>query len=417
MKKIILLACLVLSAHWLHGQSINIEFTHFSGQEWTLTAYRGETVDTIATGRLDAAGKSNIKLPEQYKTNPGFLLWMLRSGTGIGVIAANGENVKVSCSEIQPSVENIIYSNTVENNFLSGHYQLQEEILQKMEAMHMATQSYRNDSTLLPTFTHELRNQEQNYMRFQQQTGVTPLYAARIAQFANVARGLPPVISPDHQENAKQLNSFITNNLNIETLFTSGYWHPVLTQWLEWYTLPQNETKLIADYQKLKEGITDKKIASTFEETAQNILKGKSRKDLTLLIGNRKAPELTQTTLSGKKTILAFYASGCGPCEAQMEQLKGNYALLKEKGYEVISISADEDKGIFQTTAAGIPWKHNYCDLKGLNGKDFQNYGVSGTPTFFVMDERGTINGIYSQVEKIKSDLQQTEVILHASSE
>tara|TARA_B110000238_G_scaffold19891_1_gene19523 strand:- start:251 stop:439 length:189 start_codon:yes stop_codon:yes gene_type:complete len=33
----------------------------------------------------------------------------------------------------------------------------------------------------------------------------------------------------------------------------------------------------------------------------------------------------------------------------------------------------------------------NYCDLKGMNGTNFKNYAVTGTPTMFVLDSKGIL--------------------------
>lgn len=40
---------------------------------------------------------------------------------------------------------------------------------------------------------------------------------------------------------------------------------------------------------------------------------------------------------------------------------------------------------MFDTYAAKLPWKSNYCDFKGFAGKIFLNYGIMGTPTFHML--------------------------------
>ena len=94
-----------------------------------------------------------------------------------------------------------------------------------------------------------------------------------------------------------------------------------------------------------------------------------------------------------KNTILIFHESGCGSCDNEISQLIDNYPVLQSKGYEVISIAADNDPTIYQATAEALPWQAKYCDGEGMGGKDFQNYGVIGTPTMYVIDKKGIIQG------------------------
>ena len=33
----------------------------------------------------------------------------------------------------------------------------------------------------------------------------------------------------------------------------------------------------------------------------------------------------------------------------------------------------------------------NYCDLKGMNGTNFKNYAITGKPTMYILDSKGSI--------------------------
>ena len=84
-----------------------------------------------------------------------------------------------------------------------------------------------------------------------------------------------------------------------------------------------------------------------------------------------------------------------------MDKLIKLYPQLIQQGYEVVSISADLDIYIYENYARKMPWKHKYCDFRGFDGKDFLNYGIIGTPTFYQIDEEGIVRGRYVQVEDI----------------
>jgi cytochrome oxidase Cu insertion factor (SCO1/SenC/PrrC family) len=85
-----------------------------------------------------------------------------------------------------------------------------------------------------------------------------------------------------------------------------------------------------------------------------------------------------------------------------MTKLSEWYGELQKEGYEVVSIAADLDEEIYKSMAKAYPLKDKYCDYQGLSGKDFINYNVTGTPTFYLIDEKGIIRGIYARVEDIK---------------
>ena len=65
-----------------------------------------------------------------------------------------------------------------------------------------------------------------------------------------------------------------------------------------------------------------------------------------------RAPALSFGGLLRQNTILVFYEPGCGNREIEIKNLEENYPLLKEKGYDVVSISIDMDETFFQNDAA-----------------------------------------------------------------
>jgi thiol-disulfide isomerase/thioredoxin len=125
---------------------------------------------------------------------------------------------------------------------------------------------------------------------------------------------------------------------------------------------------------------------------------GKQAPDIVIKenVGSEKEVKLVNTLLktdafASKYSLLLFYQSGCGPCEAAIEGLKNNYTILKEKGIRIIALSADTDPQVFKDNAAAFPWKDTYCNLEGFKGVNFKNYAVTGTPTMFVLDSKGIL--------------------------
>lgn len=60
---------------------------------------------------------------------------------------------------------------------------------------------------------------------------------------------------------------------------------------------------------------------------------------------NQNGEEVKKAMLMGKKYILFFYPKDMTPgCTAEACNLRDNYDLLKEKGFEIFGVSADSDK-------------------------------------------------------------------------
>jgi len=89
--------------------------------------------------------------------------------------------------------------------------------------------------------------------------------------------------------------------------------------------------------------------------------------------------------------LLFFYQSGCGHCETTIEELKSNYTQIVAKGIKIISIAGDIEQDTYNQTASTFPWASKYCDEGGMNGINFKNYAVIGTPTLYLLDKTGTI--------------------------
>ncbi len=117
-----------------------------------------------------------------------------------------------------------------------------------------------------------------------------------------------------------------------------------------------------------------------------------------------KAPVFTQndvngkpislTDLRGKYVLVEFWASWCHPCRAEGPNLLKQYKLYKDKGFEILSVSIDNDKGRWMDAIAkdGLTWLQ-VSDLKGGDNEVARLYGVTGVPANFLVSPEGKIIG------------------------
>jgi peroxiredoxin len=101
---------------------------------------------------------------------------------------------------------------------------------------------------------------------------------------------------------------------------------------------------------------------------------------------------LSLADLKGKVVLIDFWASWCEPCRAESPNLKTQYQLYKDKGFQIISVSLDTDKKSWVKAISddGLTWLQ-VSDLKGYNSEVVRSYGISGVPSFFLIGRDGKI--------------------------
>jgi len=120
-----------------------------------------------------------------------------------------------------------------------------------------------------------------------------------------------------------------------------------------------------------------------------------------LAIG-KTAPDFSARDMEGKKirlsklkadtTLLIFWASWCPHCTASLPKLKKFYDPAHPERLQIIAISVDDNKKEVEKAIQDehYPWI-NIAHLKGWDGPIADEYGVSSTPTFFLLDKNKKI--------------------------
>jgi thiol-disulfide isomerase/thioredoxin len=109
------------------------------------------------------------------------------------------------------------------------------------------------------------------------------------------------------------------------------------------------------------------------------------------LSSGEKAPGLDAQSTSGggKVTLLDFWATWCGPCRHALPGLKQLQAVYGVDKVEVISISEDEDEGIWQSFVAQN--QMNWTQRIDSDHQMMRQYGASALPTYVLIGKDGNV--------------------------
>jgi peroxiredoxin Q/BCP len=147
----------------------------------------------------------------------------------------------------------------------------------------------------------------------------------------------------------------------------------------------------------------------------------------TLKIGD-KAPEFDSTDqngkrvklndFSGKKIVLFFYPKASTPgCTVEACNLRDNYQMFLNKGYDVVGVSADSEKRQLNFSVKNeLPFSlladedRTVINAYGVWGpKKFMGKEYDGIHrTTFVIDEKGIIEDI---IQKVKTKEHTSQII------
>jgi len=91
------------------------------------------------------------------------------------------------------------------------------------------------------------------------------------------------------------------------------------------------------------------------------------------------------------RKLLIFGASWCPACKKDLPELLANHAQWKSKNnINIVYISIDSDATAFEKTYKEVPWQ-SYCDFKGWETQAAKDYLISGTPSYFLLDQNNKI--------------------------
>lgn len=125
---------------------------------------------------------------------------------------------------------------------------------------------------------------------------------------------------------------------------------------------------------------------------AKEALVGKPFMDITLNDTEGKAHKLSEYLGKGNYVLIDFWASWCGPCRAEMPNVKANYDKYHTKGFNIVGISLDRNAEAWKKGIADLKadWIH-LSDLKFWQSAAARLYSIRSIPASFLVGPKGNI--------------------------
>ena len=105
-----------------------------------------------------------------------------------------------------------------------------------------------------------------------------------------------------------------------------------------------------------------------------------------------RGEELSLAQYRGQVVLLDFWATWCGPCTAEMPNVKQTYAKHKNRKFQIIGISLDRSMAPLDAYIQGerIEWRQ-YLDS---SGRISSLYNVRAIPSTFLIDGAGIVRRV-----------------------
>lgn len=143
---------------------------------------------------------------------------------------------------------------------------------------------------------------------------------------------------------------------------------------------------------------------------AKSLEQSMSKRDEVSAIIAKPAPAFSLAALDGKtvsladyigkKVVISYWASWCGPCKVEMPELREFYKRYHktDSDFEILAISIDENRSDAEKYAAAE--KLPFPVLLDPQSKTADAYSVEGIPTVFVIGKDGKVEYAHTGLEE-----------------
>ena len=431
--KLVLALLLLVISFSVSAQELTLKLSQHPNKQAVIIAVHGLRKDTLGIVQLDQHGKGLLAFKNKQPL-AGLVNLTIKDKAYLSYdfVLSPTESPTLICDMEYVYAQNTKILNSPENNCLNRWFDNAAQYKQQTGLNQELSKLYKTEEPFLKKLETEKQRIEELLQRLADTINQSTLFAGKYMQLKMAQEEKLAKVWESNEKKTIAKNLF--TQIDFDALYGSSMWFGIINSCLEVYTKESlyfgtfgadvtSNLKRIKN-QQVYEDLIDATISVTEkfswnsdqEAIVDFIIKDNRIKNPNpklqkkieahnVSIGNR-APNLlitnpfgtNQTTavvktseLNTKYSLLLFYQSDCGHCKTTIESLKNYFQDLVQKGVKIISIAGDTNQETFKKTATLFPWTDAYCDVLGMNGINFKNYGVIGTPTMYVLDTKGNI--------------------------
>lgn len=388
MKKIILFL-LGIVPMILNAQTIDFVSRSHANSEFTVSIYNGIKIDTIARGQVSMVGGGKFVVPEKYRNVSAMASLSFGENSKPIDLILHGKDYSFEMTE----KGSMIFKGSNENELF---YNKQSEVLLE-EHKDTYVYSYVKILNTMIKLSKVLGGQTQPTL-FDQTSAkiallndvdVDKLYYSRFWFFA--IDGLLR-LSVGEEGFANDMMRLI-NKTKTDNVFVALVEDFIMIT--NQYGMDDAFDIVIPQVQKM--GRIEYPQGSIYDAFAMiKVMRG------------AQAPAIKGLETSKQKadyTLLVFHQPGCENCHIQLDVLQKRINFFKQNNVRIVSISGALDKEEFNSESKNFGWSDKLCDLRGFAGQNFMNYGITGTPTLFLIDRDNIIIKRFALVNDVEKYL------------
>jgi len=121
-----------------------------------------------------------------------------------------------------------------------------------------------------------------------------------------------------------------------------------------------------------------------------------------------KGDSLRLSSMKGKVFLLDFWASWCVPCRFSNKNLVKLYSKYKDKGFEILGVSLDDNKNDWKKAVNKdkITWLQ-INDSKGWNAMSAAKWQVDAIPASFLIDKDGNVIAVNAEKQVLENKVRE----------
>lgn len=424
----ILLSLSLLCSVVATAQSLTGTLTHHKGQQISVIGFNYYKSEQLAKTTVDNLGNFTLTYPKEY-----YGIGILKTQDNSSLVLMLTEpDIQLTGTHLQDR-NSLSFKNSLTNTNFVQYAKVQSLRNNALSALKYLEDLYQNE----PLFANreKLKKtviQEKAYIQKEEAAFIAKLdpqsHLRWFIPFRKLVQDMPVIVRKETQRIPEGITQFRTTDFNNPKFKTSGLFKELIeghymllenmgqsldsvntqmnvsTQYLIDH-LQENDSLLniVADelftyFEKRSLFKASKYLAVTLLNNTQCSLEenlaAKLESYRKLKVG-ASAPDIIfkdQQKLSDLKTnkLVVFGASWCPHCTKDIPVLEKYYKGWKEEKVEIIYVSIDTDQAAFQNAYANAPWQV-YCDFKGWDTQAAKAYHITGTPSYFLLDENNRI--------------------------